>query len=426
MLLLPRTAFLGWMLAACFVASSLWAQPIDGGGESTAKQGSTIVQAYLYVEPYACRVELLIGLPTALKMFEMTPGDSQQLPPDMKDQLISKAGNAALSWCGIKVNGAQQALELTAATVLRGRPGATDVLKLDESVAVTEGMLGLTWQCGAPADIKQVELEWRKFTTTAPDVPVTVIYGPFTRDGMVLNAKSPAGTWKNPGTLPAAKPLAAVPSVPEPPAMAIPLGGILWIVLVGGGAWWAGWLSWKAPRRIALSLAAISIGAWALWPVLTIKVISPWGKPQPITVKEAQPVLQALLRNTYHAFEQRDESAVYDVLARSISGDLLQRIYLQTTQALALEATDGTRVKITDLAVDVDAVTPQADGKSFVAHGQWTAFGRVGHWGHQHLRVNKYKANMTVEPVDGAWKMTGLEVLEEVRDFQNQPASSGA
>jgi hypothetical protein len=257
-------------------------------------------------------------------------------------------------------------------------------------------------------------------------LPVTVIYGVMSENGMVLNAKSPAGTWKNPGTLPAAKPLAAVPPVPEPPTMAIPLAGILWILLAGGGVWWAGWLSRRNPRRIVLSLVAVSLGAVALWPVLPLMVAVPWRKPAPITVTEAQPVLQSLLRNTYHAFEQRDESAVYDVLARSISGDLLQRIYLQTTQALALEATDGTRVKVTDLAVDVDGVTPQSDGKGFVAHGQWTAFGRVGHWGHLHQRVNKYKANMTVEAVDGAWKMTGLEVLEEVRDFQKQPPPAGS
>jgi hypothetical protein len=132
-------------------------------------------------------------------------------------------------------------------------------------------------------------------------------------------------------------------------------------------------------------------------------------------------VLQALLRNTYRAFEQRDESAVYDVLARSISGDLLQRIYLQTTQALALEAQDGTRVKVSDLAVDVDSVKPVETGTGFIATGQWTAFGRVGHWGHLHQRINKYKANMTVQPVEGAWKLTGLEVLEEVRDLTQPP-----
>jgi hypothetical protein len=154
---------------------------------------------------------------------------------------------------------------------------------------------------------------------------------------------------------------------------------------------------------------------------MVLRVPAPWAARETLAPAQAQEVLQALLRNTYRAFDQRDESAVYDVLDRSIHGDLLQRIYLQTTQALALEAQDGTRVKVTDLAVDVDAVKPRPDGAGFVAEGQWTAFGRVGHWGHMHQRINKYKANLTVEPVAGAWKLTGLEVLEEVRDFVKQP-----
>jgi len=39
--------------------------------------------------------------------------------------------------------------------------------------------------------------------------------------------------------------------------------------------------------------------------------------------------------------------------------------------------------------------------------------GTVGHWGH--IRQNQYEANIIVEPVDGAWKITGLELLEEKR-----------
>ena len=112
---------------------------------------------------------------------------------------------------------------------------------------------------------------------------------------------------------------------------------------------------------------------------------------------------------------------MYDVLARSIHGDLLERLYVQTAKALALEAQDGTRAKVSDLAVDVDSVNPMPNSEGFVAHGQWTAFGRVGHWGHMHNRINKYKANMTVEAVNGEWKMTALEVLEEVRDFAKMP-----
>lgn len=400
------------------------AHPFDGDGGGPAKQGSSNVQAYLYVEPFACRVECLFWLPTALEMFEMPQGGEMVLSAEAKAQLIEKARAAAPSWCAVKVNGVEQSLELTAATVLRGRPGATDTLTPDEAIGVMDAMLGLTWECGAPADIQTVEIQWRKFTAGVPALPVTVSYGPISEHGMVLKADAPNSTWKNEGMLPAAKPLASVPPVPEPPKLALPAGSLLWIALVGGGLWWAGWLSRGNPRRVILCVAGVSLGAAALWPVLRVPIRAPWRKPAPVTVKEAQPVLQALLRNTYRAFDQRDESAVYDVLARSISGDLLQRIYLQTARALSLEAQDGTRVKVSDLAVDVDAVTPLPNSAGFVAHGEWSAFGRVGHWGHQHQRISKYKANMTVEPIDGAWKLTGLEVLEEVRDFAKQPAAS--
>jgi hypothetical protein len=45
----------------------------------------------------------------------------------------------------------------------------------------------------------------------------------------------------------------------------------------------------------------------------------------------------------------------------------------------------------------------------------WTAMGSVGHWGHIHIRKNQYEADITVEPVDGAWKITSLDLIEEKR-----------
>ncbi len=41
--------------------------------------------------------------------------------------------------------------------------------------------------------------------------------------------------------------------------------------------------------------------------------------------------------------------------------------------------------------------------------------GTVGHWGHVHTRRNLYDAIVTIEAVDGAWKITDLEVIEENR-----------
>lgn len=415
-------AIFTWMLG--FNRAS--AHPFDGDGNGPAKQGSSNIQAYLYIEPYGCRVECLVWLPTALEMFGLPPGNDLMLPEQVKAQILEKARTEAPAWCTVQINGKDSPVELNAATVLRGMPGKSDTLTPGEAVGVMDGMLGLTWECNAPADIQSVEIVWKKYSSSVVGVPVTLVYGPIFENGMVLNEAAPKGTWKNNGTLPPAKPLVAVPPLPQPPQVDVPLASILWIACVGAGAAWAGWLGRRDLRRALLTLVAIVLGAAALWAVPPLRVAVPWQAAVPTDSAQAQTILQALLRNTYRAFEQRDESSVYDTLERSISGDLLQRIYLQTTKSLALEAQDGTRVKITDLAVDVNAVNPIKGGDAstgFVAQGQWTAFGRVGHWGHMHQRINKYKANMTVTPVDGAWKLTGLEVLEEVRDFAKQPGS---
>ena len=52
---------------------------------------------------------------------------------------------------------------------------------------------------------------------------------------------------------------------------------------------------------------------------------------------------------------------------------------------------------------------------AYVFNAEWTAMGEVGHWGHIHMRQNRYRADITAEPQDGAWRVTDLELLEEER-----------
>ena len=45
----------------------------------------------------------------------------------------------------------------------------------------------------------------------------------------------------------------------------------------------------------------------------------------------------------------------------------------------------------------------------------WTVIGSVGHWGHIHQRQNQYQARLHVAPIEGEWKLVGLDILEEKR-----------
>ena len=127
-------------------------------------------------------------------------------------------------------------------------------------------------------------------------------------------------------------------------------------------------------------------------------------------------MLHSLLKNVYRAFDFREEEDVYDKLAVSASGDILSDIYLQNRQSFEVKRAGGAQAKvkevnIQDVKVENHAIRPGA----LSLKSKWTAMGTVGHWGHIHSRKNQYEAIVTVEPVDGSWKITDLELLEEKR-----------
>jgi hypothetical protein len=142
----------------------------------------------------------------------------------------------------------------------------------------------------------------------------------------------------------------------------------------------------------------------------------------PISDEDAAEVLGALLRNIYVAFDFRDESAIYDALARSATGDLLTQIYLETQKSLELQSQGGARVKVKEVVL-IEADQENLQGEvGFVATCTWNVRGSVGHWGHIHQRVNQYQARISVKPVDGEWKIFSLELLQEKRISSMPPA----
>jgi hypothetical protein len=130
--------------------------------------------------------------------------------------------------------------------------------------------------------------------------------------------------------------------------------------------------------------------------------------------EQSQVLLQAMLKNVYRAFDFREEQDVYDKLALSVDGDLLADIYLQNRKSFAVQKAGGAQAKVKEVEI-ISANAERMDGLAYQIKGNWTATGTVGHWGHVHTRQNFYDAIVTVEAVDGAWKITDMELLEEKR-----------
>ena len=125
-------------------------------------------------------------------------------------------------------------------------------------------------------------------------------------------------------------------------------------------------------------------------------------------------VIAGLLHNIYRAFDYRQEEQIYDVLARSVDGELLTRIYLETRRGLELANQGGARAKVKQIEL-TELHAEAVDAGGFAAVATWTVNGSVGHGGHVHQRRNQYRAELTVRPLEGAWKLTDIEILQEQR-----------
>ena len=188
----------------------------------------------------------------------------------------------------------------------------------------------------------------------------------------------------------------------------------------------AGWLRWPA---VALSIVLLTLllRSFRVNRAASMRLATAWLAVIGVTVvlfyqhrqvemddERLTQLVGDLLHNVYRAFDYRGEEVIYDVLERSVSGELLTDIYLETQKGLELANQGGARVKVKTTEVN-DAELVSRSGNQLTIVSDWNVFGSVGHWGHVHQRTNGYRANLEISELEGVWKLTGLEILEEQR-----------
>ena len=124
---------------------------------------------------------------------------------------------------------------------------------------------------------------------------------------------------------------------------------------------------------------------------------------------QANALVETLLKNVYHAFALKQESDIYDTLAISVDGELLDDLYIEIRQSLE-RGSDAPRVKVLEVAMIDCATRPAGEGRGIRADVSWACRGTVSHWGHSHQRHNSYQASMVIEPVEERWKITEIDV----------------
>jgi hypothetical protein len=172
----------------------------------------------------------------------------------------------------------------------------------------------------------------------------------------------------------------------------------------------------KSIRSHLVIVSFLVGGGILLFPYFHVSVARPAVIAPGVTDEDAVVILESLLKNIYRSFDFREEEDVYDRLETSVNGDLLSDIYLQNRKSLIVTQAGGAQARVKEVEIlDVDVSRHDNRPLALLFHSKWTAMGTVGHWGHIHMRKNRYEANITVEPMDGVWKITKLELLEEKR-----------
>jgi hypothetical protein len=137
--------------------------------------------------------------------------------------------------------------------------------------------------------------------------------------------------------------------------------------------------------------------------------------PKMPTDTETKRVLRGLMLNTYRAFMLENDEEIYDVLARSVAGEFLSKVYLQNREAMQIDTTEGA-ISIVD-RLDIKSIESMKrvnnGGIAIVAN--WDVYGSVRHRNHIHFRCNTYKAELSIVPADNYWKLTGVQLLDEKR-----------
>ncbi|MEA3301964.1 MAG: hypothetical protein U9Q75_01710 [Pseudomonadota bacterium] len=375
------------------------------------------LMSFLYVEPYEVRHEILTRVKDLSEWMDLGLRGDRYIELDELEPLKQRIGEFLLHKNPLTVDGKALKPILDRTNYVKVGLSGIRILEKPERLEIASTIIGVIISYITDGMPREVSVDWELFTDQIQRIPATATdpAGPLPT---FLTPEDNLHTWTNylkNYKLPTVQQIDVAGSLGElriPLITLLCLGGVLVVTI-----WTLLRARRRKPLRVPLFVAALLLATGAAaYPFASITITRPTLMAGEIDDKQAEALLQTLLKNVYRAFDFREEEDVYDKLALSVSGDLLSEIYLQNRRSMAIQQAGGAQAKVKAVAVGkVSAERVGGDGLGYALHGRWTALGRVGHWGHVHQRKNRYEAVITIAAQEGVWKITGLELMDEQR-----------
>ncbi|MEZ5965229.1 MAG: hypothetical protein R3F56_15455 [Planctomycetota bacterium] len=290
------------------------------------------------------------------------------------------------------------------------------------------GTVNLVWQAFPP----DLATDPRRGKTFLP-VRAQLIAGGDERT-IELRHDEPEFTWHAPEAGLTSR-LLPVPRPVGPATVALPVSSLAALVVF---AWWAR-RSWSRRRRgewrrgdgaRLAGVALLGVGlAVVLWPTLPVRLPLPWRARADLpTATQAAAIFLPLHENVYRAFDLDSPSRVYDALAASVDGSLLDTVYQDVYRSLVMHDQAGAvgRIRaLRPLTTAIESIGLLDDGAtpSFTVDASWQVDASVFHWGHAHERSSALRARYTVVGTAEGWRIAGAEPLQQERLLPRAPAA---
>jgi hypothetical protein len=395
-----------------------WADPWYSKFENPnlKRHHKSAMMSFLYVEPYEVRHEILTRVKDMENFMDLGLKGDQYIEVDELDGLKERIGQFLLEKNPVLIDDKPVKPILDRTNFVKVGVKGIQLLEQPERLEQSTAIVGVIITYLTDGLPRQASVDWELFTDQIQRVPATSIdpAGPLPT---FMTPDDKVHVWNNflknytPPTVARVSLKDTVQEIQLPWASLVALVAFLLLLMLIAREHRKG----QPVQNLSIMAMFVMLAGIVLYPYAHVSVSRPAALVFNLDEQESGQVLQNLLKNIYRSFDFREESDVYDKLALSVEGDLLTDIYLQNRKSFAVKQAGGAQARVKDIEVLAVSSQPGEEKGSFVLKAQWTAQGSVGHWGHVHQRKNFYDALVTVKPVDGSWKITDLEMLEERR-----------
>jgi len=375
---------------------------------SQAPTASVPMRAFVDITPFETRVEILARLDVLARWLAIeVPADTVAIAEQAS--LLEAAAKRLRQRLSVRIDS-----ETRAPVVMRKGFAVVDVtgttLRREPVVeSAMDAFVGIAYAIATKSVPRDVSVAIAQWPEGVSEISGKTSDPESTRD-VVVTAAQPVLRWRNQLREDPLPPVDAV--VVRAPTLEVPILALAVVAAVVVLLRFAVRKN-RAARGVTARLAMA--GALAIGPVWTVGLPVPLGLASVPGTPEARAIARSLLENVYRAFDYRDEETIYDRLAVGVSGEQLTKIYLEHRRGLEVEKAGGAQARVE--AVEVTAVRDiqPATGDGFRAEVEWAIAGSVTHFGHRHVRQNRYLAELEIAPEHGAWKLRDVDLREEER-----------